>query len=90
MDIQGEKDSKKTTRLSPRHRKSESKEVQQLLRLEAKLFISNDNVLYRKNKEQHEVVLPHAIKEAVYRELHINMAHPGADGTLQLIRERFH
>ena len=29
-------------------------------------------------------------KEAVYKELHINMGHLGADRTLQLIRERFY
>ena len=68
--------------LSPRHRRSKSKEVQQLLRQEAKLFITDDDVLYRKNKEQHQVALPHSLKEAVYRKLHINMAHVGADRTL--------
>ena len=81
---------KQPTRLSPRCRRSELREVQQLLRQETKLFINNDDVLYRKNREQHQVVLPHALKETVYRELHINMAHLGADRTLQLIRKRFY
>ena len=61
---------KQPARLSCRNRRSESKEVQQLLRQESKLFISGD-VLYRKYNEQHHVVLPHALKKAVYRELHI-------------------
>ena len=39
-----------TRLLSPKHRKSESKEVQQPLRQEAKLFISDDDVIYRKNR----------------------------------------
>ena len=43
---------KEPTRLSPRHRRSESKEVQQLLWKEAKLFISDDDVLYRKNLQR--------------------------------------
>ena len=81
---------KQPTRLSPRHRRSDSKEVQQLLWKEGKLFISDDDVLYHKNKEQHQMLLPHALKEAVYRELHINMTHLGADKTLQLIRERIY
>ena len=69
---------KQPARLSSSHRRSESKKVQQLLRQEAKLFIRDDDVLYLKTKEQHQVVLPHALKEAFYRELHINMAHLGA------------
>ena len=81
---------KQPARLSPRNRRSESKEVQQLSQQEAKLFISDDDVLYHKSKEQHKVVLTHALKEAVSRELHINMAHVGADRTLQIIRERFY
>ena len=81
---------KQPARLSPRHRRSESKEVQQLLWQGAKLFISDDEVLFRKNKEQHQVVILHALKEAVYRELHINMAHLGPDRTLQLIKESFY
>ena len=40
-----------TRLLSPKHRKSESKEVQQPLQQEAKLFISDDDVIYRKNRE---------------------------------------
>ena len=43
-----------------------------------------------KIEEQHQVVLPHALNKAVYRELHINMDHLGADRTLQFIRERFY
>ena len=61
---------KQPARLSCRNRRNESKEVQQLLRQESKLFISGD-VLYRKYNEQHHVVLPHALMKAVYRELHI-------------------
>ena len=54
------------------------------------MFISDDDVLYCKNKEQNQVVLPHALKETVYRELHINMVHLVADKTLQLIRKSFY
>ena len=81
---------KQPTRLSPRYRRSESKEVQQLLPQEAKFFFSDDDVLYRQNKEQQQVVLPHALKEAVYREVPIKMAHLGADRTLQFIKESFY
>ena len=81
---------KQPTRLSPRHRRSESKEVKQLLQQKANLFISDDDVLYRKNKEQHQVVLRHSLKEAVCRELHINMPHLDADRTLQLIMGKFY
>ena len=68
------------------HRRSKSKEVKQLLWQESNLLISDDDVLYHKNKKQLQVALPHALIEAVYRELHINMAHLGADRTLKLIR----
>lgn len=54
------------------------------------MFISHDDILYCKNKEQHQVVSRHALKEAVFRELHINMTRLGADRTLQCIRERFY
>ena len=54
------------------------------------MFISHDDILYCKNKEQHQFVSRHALKEAVYRELHINMTRLGADRTLQCIRERFY
>ena len=54
------------------------------------MFISDDNILYRKNKEQHQFVSTHALKEAVYRELHITMAYLSADTTLQFIRENFY
>ena len=81
---------KQQTRLSLRHRRSESKEVQQLLRQEAKLFESDDDALYLKNKERHQIVLPHTLKKTAYRELHTNMVHLGVDRTLQLIGERFY
>ena len=70
---------KKPARLSPRHGRRESKEVQQLLWQEVKLFISDDDALFRANKEQHQVVLSHTLKEEVdtYR-------------TLQVIRVRFY
>ena len=48
------------------HRRSEPREVQ-LLRKKIKIFISDDDVLYCKNKEQLQIILPHAIMEAVYR-----------------------
>ena len=56
--------------------------MKQLVRQGTKLFISDDDVLHRKNKAQHQFVLPHALKEAVYRELHINMTHLGVERTL--------
>ena len=88
LDIQGKRDYRATSKIIPQAQKKGIKEVQQLLQQEVMLFISDDDFLYRKNKEQHQVVLPHALKEAVYRYLHINMAHIGTDRTFQLIRER--
>ena len=61
-----------------------------MLRQGAKFFISDDDVICHKNKEQHQFALPHALKEAIYRESHIKVAYLGADITLQLIRERFY
>ena len=42
-----------------------------------KYFISDDDIPHRKNKEQHQFVLPHVLKKVVYRELHTNITHPG-------------
>lgn len=44
-----------------------------MLKQEGNLFINDDNVLYRKSKEQHQIILPHAFKEDVCRGLHINI-----------------
>ena len=87
---------KQPTRLSPRHRRSTTiEEVNQKKYNNCygkeQSFLSVMMMPYAiKNKEQHQFALPHAIKEAIYRESHIKVAYLGADIILQLIRERFY
>ena len=47
-------------------------------------------MLCRKRNDYHQIILPSRYKEAVYKELHMNMGPLGADRTLQLVRKRFY
>ena len=76
--------------LTPAEKKKEPPDVQRLLSEQSKLSVNDNDLLYRKSKDYHQIILPCRYKEAVYKELHMNMIHLGADRTLQLIRERFY
>ena len=76
--------------LTPDEKKKEPPDVQRLLREQSKLSVNDNDLLYRKSNDYQQIILLCRYKEAVYKELHMHMIHPGADRTLQLIRERFY
>ena len=76
--------------LTPAEKKKEPPDVQRLLREQSKLSVNDNDLLYRKSNDYHQIILPCRYKEAVYKELRMNMGHLGTDRTLQLIRERFY
>ena len=75
--------------LSPYGRKQESRTVQLLLREWKKLKIGTDGILYRLSGEVRQVVLPAVLRQQVYKELHEEMGHVGAERIIDLARERF-
>ena len=71
-------------------KKREPQDVQQLLKEHSKLSINAGNILCRTNGEVCQTILPRMCKEAVYKELPMNLIHLGVDRTLQLIKDRFY
>ena len=57
---------------------------------EPKLSINDNDLLCRKSNDYHQINFLYRYKETVYKVLHMNKGHIGADRTLQLIRERFY
>ena len=54
-----------------------------------KLVIRN-NVLMRQTKKHTQIVLPQEFHQTVYEELHVKMAHMGADRVIDLAQRRFY
>ena len=54
-----------------------------------KLVLKND-VLMRKTVKYEQIVLPTEYRQLVYDELHVKMAHLGAEKTIELARQRFY
>ena len=77
------------TRPSRKDRKGEEVEVKKLMFEWSKLFLNKKGVLCRRTQHRSQVVVPFALRDLVYRELHTNMGHIGADKVVQLARERF-
>ena len=71
-------------------KKREPQDVQQLLKDHSKLSINAGNILCRTDGEVCQTILPRMCKEAVYKELPMNLIHLGVDRTLQLIKDRFY
>ena len=71
-------------------KKREPQDVQQVLKDHSKLSINAGNILCRTDGEVCQTILPRMCKEAVYKELPINLIHLGVDRTLQLIKDRFY
>lgn len=61
-----------------------------LLREWTKLKIGKDGLLRRQNADRSQLVLPASLRMLVYRELHQEMGHLGAERVTQLARERFY
>ena len=71
-------------------RKKETRTTSCYLRAWNKLHIAADGILWRQTKSQPQLVLPTKFKQLVFRELHIEMGHLGADRVVDLARSRFY
>ena len=74
--------------LPPYERKKESHDVQLLLREWKKLRIGTDGILYRLSGSIRQVVLPKSLHHQVYKKLHEEMGHLGADRVTDLARAK--
>ncbi|KAK7907779.1 hypothetical protein WMY93_016391 [Mugilogobius chulae] len=70
--------------------KKEPPDVKILLRQWNKLYVNGDGVLYRRVNGRDQLILPKEHHETVFKELHKEMGHLGAERTLGLIRDRFY
>ena len=64
--------------------------IKALLRQWHKLKIGKDGLLHRESGPYNQLVLPRKYHAIVYKELHQNMGHLGADRVVQLARGRFY
>ena len=71
-----------------RQRRQESHDVQVLLRSWSRLSRDEDGVLWRQSGEQRQLVLPKKYRPLIYRELHEEMGHLGAERVVALARDR--
>ncbi|KAL3966228.1 nuclear receptor co-repressor 2 [Sarotherodon galilaeus] len=69
---------------------AEPPDVRILLRQWSRVHINDDGVLYRRVKGRDQLLLPKEHRDTVFRELHKEMGHLGAERTLCLIRDRFY
>ncbi len=69
---------------------AEPPEVRILLRPWSRLYLNDDGVLYRRANSRDQLLLPKEHRDTVFRELHKEMGHLGAERTLGLIRDRFY
>ena len=58
--------------LSLAEKKKEPPDVQQLLTEQSKLFINDNDLMYRKINDCHQMILLSRYKEALYGKLHMN------------------
>lgn len=65
-----------------------SRETKLLLREKEKLMIDKDGLLKRKCGSIRQVVLPAKFRNMIYKQLHEDMGHLGADRVFQLARQR--
>lgn len=70
--------------------RSQGREVQGLMRERAKLYLDEYGLLFQKTATRHQLVLPRTYHELVYKELHQDMGHLGAERVLNLIRDQFY
>lgn len=50
----------------------------------------DDGILYRNTEQHRQLVLPQKLKPVLFKSLHDNMGHVGADMVLHLTHERFY
>ena len=75
---------------SPWERRRESPATRVLLRQRSKLYLGKDGLLYRNSGTNAQLLLPKCFRSTVFKELHQEMGHLGADRVIQLARERFY
>jgi transposase InsO family protein len=71
-----------------RHRKSETKDVANLLHEWRKLVVSKEGLLCRKSSNITQIVLPKALRTLILHELHDKMGHLGVDRVHALAKDR--
>ncbi|XP_048580823.1 uncharacterized protein LOC116616199 isoform X2 [Nematostella vectensis] len=74
---------------SLKERKKETPETKAMLRHWKKLELGKDDILRRRIGPRLQLVLPRKLHHLVYKELHEEMGHLGAERVLQLARDRF-
>ena len=81
---------KKThTYLKHKDKLTEDEAVRQLLREWPRLQIDREGILRRETATRKQLVVPESLKLVVYKHLHEEMGHLGADRMVALARERF-
>ena len=68
----------------------ESPVTRQLLHEWRKLKLEPDGIFQKENGQYKQLVLPKKYHRLVYKELHEEMGHLGADCTIHLARQRFY
>ncbi|KAI5106078.1 hypothetical protein C0J45_3775, partial [Silurus meridionalis] len=70
--------------------RSHGKEARGLSREISRLHLDAHGLLFRKTATRHQLVLPKKYHALVYKELHEDMGHLGAERVMNLIRDRFY
>lgn len=76
--------------LKGRALRAEPPEVRILLRQWSRLYVNDDEVLYRSANGRDQLLLPQKQRDTVFRERHKEIGHLGTERTLGLIRDRFY
>ncbi|KAK7909570.1 hypothetical protein WMY93_014254 [Mugilogobius chulae] len=77
------------THLKHKEKVGESAPVRHLLREWPRLQVDEDGVLWRETASRTQLVVPENMKALIYKHLHEDMGHLGADRVVALARERF-
>lgn len=70
--------------------KKESLATRLLLKQQSKIYLGKDGLLYRNSESFTQLLVPKCSHSTIFKELHQEMGHLGADRVIQLARERFH
>lgn len=68
---------------------AENEAVRQLIREWPRLQVDGDGILRRETVSRTQLVVPESLKAIIYKHLHEEMGHLGADRMVALARERF-
>ena len=71
-------------------KKNLGKKSKTLLNYLENLYLSKDEILFKKNKKNDQLVLPKRYDRSVFRELHENMGYLGYGKVQELVKERFY